>query len=200
MQKKIGILGGTFNPIHIGHLILAENARSIFNLDYVYFMPNGIAYFKKDIAIAKAADRINMINLAIESNEYFMLDDRETKREGNSYTCDTIEELINEFPEDYLYYVIGEDTLYSIESWKNPEIIFKNCTIIVTKRNNTNDTSIKKQINYLKDKFNCNIELMNVNEIDISSTDIRNRINNKTSIKYLVPESVEKYIMENGIY
>lgn len=200
MGRRIGILGGTFNPIHTGHLILAENARSLYQLDMVLIMPNGVAYFKKDMKIADVNDRIDMIKLAIDSNDYFILDDRETKRPGNSYTCDTINELLNDYKGDKLFYIIGADTVYNIDKWKNPEVIFDNCTILVSTRNNIDKVSLISQIDSLKERFNCDIELMNVNDIEISSTDIRDRISKSISIKYLVPDSVEKYIIEKGVY
>lgn len=200
MNKRIGILGGTFNPIHTGHLILAENARSLYQLDTVLIMPNGVAYFKEGMKIAEVNDRVEMIKLAIDSNEHFILDDRETKRPGNSYTCDTINELLNDYKGDKLFYIIGADTVYNIEKWKNPEVIFENCTILVSTRNNIEKESLIRQIEYLKEKFNAEIELMNVSDIEISSTDIRDRLSKSISIKYLVPENVEKYIIEKGVY
>lgn len=199
-MKKIGILGGTFNPIHVGHLILAENAYSQLNLDCVLFMPNGVAYFKNQNEVASSKDRINMVNLSIMNNDHFILDDYETTIPGNSYTSDTLIELDIKYSDADFYYIIGADTLFSIESWKTPQVIFDLSTIVVAKRNNTKVEELNAKINQLKEDYSARIVLLDSSDIDISSTDIRSKIKNNISVKYYLRDEVVKYIKDNKLY
>ena len=126
-MSKIGILGGTFNPIHNGHLLLAEQARCFYGLDQVLFIPSGCSYMKRQEEILPGEIRFQMVQLAIADNPYFCASDMEIVREGNSYTCETITRLHAQYPEDELYYIVGADTLFQMEFWKNPEQIFTQC-------------------------------------------------------------------------
>ena len=126
-MSKIGILGGTFNPIHNGHLLLAEQARCFYGLDQVLFIPSGCSYMKRQEEILPGEIRFQMVQLAIADNPYFCVSDMEIVREGNSYTCETITRLHAQYPEDELYYIVGADTLFQMEFWKNPEQIFTQC-------------------------------------------------------------------------
>ena len=119
-MSKIGILGGTFNPIHNGHLLLAEQARCFYGLDQVLFIPSGCSYMKRQEEILPGEIRFQMVQLAIADNPYFCVSDMEIVREGNSYTCETITRLHAQYPEDELYYIVGADTLFQMEFWKNP--------------------------------------------------------------------------------
>ena len=133
MKKKIGIMGGTFNPIHYGHLILAERARESFSLDYVIFIPSGLSYMKDDVLDSNI--RYQMTALAIKDNPNFKISAIETNRIGNSYTYETLEELsLLEKEGSTFYFIIGEDSLFNIEQWKFPERIFQLAEIIVAKR------------------------------------------------------------------
>ena len=126
MAAKIGILGGTFNPIHIGHLLLAEQAYEEYHLDQILFMPSGVSYFKDcQMSILSGKMRSDMVSLAIQGNSHFAMSDMEIKRSGNTYTCDTMLELRQEYSEDTLFYfIIGADTLYSMKKWKDVQIVF----------------------------------------------------------------------------
>lgn len=197
---KIGILGGTFNPIHNGHLILAQNAFEACGLDKVLIMPSGVSYFKDPKEIASTHNRIEMVKHAISGNENFELSTIETDRNGNSYTFETIELLKAANPNDEYYYIIGADTLFSMESWKKPDIIFNNCKIICAPRDLlNNDKLISKKLE-LEQKYTTEIIILDCPEIAISSTIIRNMFFNNKSAKYYLPEEERLYIKENNIY
>ena len=133
-SSKIGILGGTFNPIHLGHLVLAQNALEWCNLDKVLIIPSGISYLKDPRIIASAFDRIKMVELSIKTNNKFELSTIETDRSGNSYTFETLNMLEEIYKGSELYYIIGADTLFSIEKWVRPEVIFEKTKIICARR------------------------------------------------------------------
>lgn len=197
--KKTGIMGGTFNPIHYGHLLLAESAREELLLDQVLFMPSGNSYMKDQASIASKADRIAMTSLAIEGNPYFKLSTLETDREGDTYTCDTLIQLQDLLPEHELYFILGADSLSSIDRWKKPESIFKNCTLVASVREGSYE-KIKEKADFLKQKYGAKIHLLPERNIDISSTEIRNRLKEGRSVNYMLPDKVFEYIKEKGIY
>ena len=197
---KIGILGGTFNPIHQGHLILAENAYSELNLDKVIFMPSGISYLKDQTTIVSSEHRINMIRLAIASNNHFELSTMETKRQGNTYTYETLTALKSQNTQDELYFIGGADTLINIDTWRNPDVIFESCKLIIAPRDFIERKKLEEKSTMLSQKYNADIFILNSNNIDISSSDIRYKINNKISVKYYLPDSVIEYIAYNSLY
>ena len=146
-MSKIGILGGTFNPIHNGHLLLAEQARCFYGLDQVLFIPSGCSYMKRQEEILPGEIRFQMVQLAIADNPYFCVSDMEIVREGNSYTCETITRLHAQYPEDELYYIVGADTLFQMEFWKNPEQIFTQCITAASVRQGREDSALMLQAN-----------------------------------------------------
>lgn len=197
---KIGILGGTFNPIHLGHLILAQNAAEYCDLDKVLIIPSGISYFKNQAEIVSKKDRINMVNLSIEDNPLFEISTIETEKEGNSYTYETILELQNNHINCEFFYIIGADTLYSIDSWKNPEIIFDNTTLICSVRDGNSIEDLENQKSFLINKYNAKIILMDTPEVQISSTSIRRLLKENKSCKYYLHDKCIQYIKENKLY
>ncbi len=130
-MQHIGILGGTFNPIHLGHLIIAEQAYSQFDLDKVLVMPSGISYFKDGQGVLPAKVRLEMTECAVKDNDHLEVSDVEVRRPGNTYTSDTLIELHKEYSDARLYFIIGADTLYDLDSWHEPATIFSNCVILV---------------------------------------------------------------------
>lgn len=198
-KQKIGIMGGTFNPIHNGHLLLAEAARDTLYLDQVLFMPSGNSYMKDSASIVSKEDRIQMTALAIQGNPYFSLSLLETNRQGATYTCETLTELKNTMPNHEFYFILGADSLYSIDRWKNPEIIMKNCILTAAVREgNLND--IEKKARSLKEQFQAEVILLPERNIDISSTEIRQRLKDGRSVKYMLPDQVLEYIREKNLY
>ena len=186
---KIGILGGTFNPIHIGHLILAEEAREKLGLDKIIFVPTNLAPHKDNSDVAPALDRLSMVKLAIRGNKYFQVSDIEIKRNGRSYTIDTIKELKCQFPEDSLYFVIGSDLLKYLDAWKDLTEIINLVSFIVATRPG-----------YPLEKLPRFIKTMEIRAVDVSGFEIRSCIKENKSFRYLVPEAVYKHITENSLY
>ncbi|MCR4589967.1 MAG: nicotinate-nucleotide adenylyltransferase [Lachnospiraceae bacterium] len=199
-MKKCGILGGTFNPIHTGHLIIAEQALSEFKLDKVILMPSGTSYLKKDMVMPSPEVRLEMVRLASEDNPCFSVSDMEIRRGGNTYTADTIDELRALEPDTELYFITGADALHEMKKWVDPERIFSGCTVISCVRNNESLPDLMNDIDFYKERYNAKIEVLHTTNIDISSSMIRDLINKGRSVRYYVPEPVRKYIYENSLY
>lgn len=202
-MKKVGIMGGTFNPIHMGHLMLAENAREEFALDEVWFIPTGYSYMKENRRDKKgpvSTERLEMTEIAVESNPYFRCLDIEVRREGYTYTYETVEELRRLYPDTEFYFIFGADCLYEIEHWKEPERIFAACDIIAAVREDFDASQMQDKIDALCAKFNARIHFLPFREIAISSTDIRERVRLGKSIRYMVPDMIICYIEEKGFY
>ena len=185
---RIGILGGTFNPPHIGHLILAQEAKDRFNLDKIFFIPVYIPPHK-DIPLAKAEDRLEMVKLSIKDNESFECLDIEIKRGNKSFTIDTLKELKKKYPHDHLFLIIGSDLAKDFSSWKDCEEIVKIAKVLVARR---------KDFISLDNKFG--FLFFDIIQVDISSSLIRERIKKGLSIKYLVHPEVEKFIKKRKLY
>lgn len=199
-MKKIGILGGTFNPIHNGHLILAETARSFCALDEVLLLPSGCSYMKDPSEILPGAVRLEMARLAALENPGFQVSAIEVERKGNSYTCETLQQLKRLNPDSELYYIVGADTLFHMDKWRNPEEIFGASVILAAVRDGWQDESLKEKVRYLTERYHADIRLLPSLHIEISSTEIRNRCRKKQSIRYLVPETVRAFLEQNAYY
>ena len=186
---KIGILGGTFNPIHIGHLILAEEAREKLGLDKVIFVPAYLPPHKDTLDISAARDRLTMVKSAIKGNRYFCVSDIEIKRDGRSYTIDTIKDFKIRYPADELYFIIGSDLLKYLEDWKDLREIIKLVKFIAATRPG-----------YPLEKIPAYISTIPIRAVDVSGFEIRQAIRQNKSFRYLVPEGVYKYILKNKLY
>lgn len=198
---KTGILGGTFDPIHLGHLITAENALDGASLDRVILMPTGCSYFKEDQKVTPPQQRYEMTRLAAMDNPRLTVSDMETTRPGNSYTADTLRELRALYPEDELYYIVGADTLVLMSLWRAPEKIFSLCHVLVeTRPDEIAGKGLSEEIEALRQKYNADITVLPARNIAVSSTEIRSRVRDGQSIRYLVPAAVEKFIREQGLY
>lgn len=197
---KIGIMGGTFDPIHHGHLIAAEYARESMKLDRIIFLPSGMHPFKNNKNITNSQTRVKMTELAISSNPYFEISLIGVNRKDTSYTIDDIRDLKVKYPNDELYFIIGSDIIYEIEKWKEFNKLTKLCKFVLFDRWGKEEEHINKKIEELEAIYKLNIEKVGSPLINISSTDIRNRRREGYSIKYMVPESVENYIIKYGIY
>ncbi|MBR4574734.1 MAG: nicotinate-nucleotide adenylyltransferase [Lachnospiraceae bacterium] len=199
-KKKVGVFGGTFDPIHMGHLILAQNALEILGLDKVLIMPSGCSYLKDTEKVSKKEHRIEMTRLAIEDNDGFELSVMEAEREGNSYTYETFEILCSQNPDIDYYYIIGADVFMSMRTWQKPEEIFKRCTIACARRDNIPEADLKDMEMQLIRDFDAKVVFMDVPEVVISSSDIRDLINRGMSCRYYLNENVIEYIRKNGLY
>ncbi|MBO4267321.1 MAG: nicotinate-nucleotide adenylyltransferase [Lachnospiraceae bacterium] len=199
-KKKTGILGGTFNPIHIGHLMLAENALEYCGLDEVLIMPSGCSYFKDQRSVADPVHRLKMAELAISDNDKFVISPIEVERGGFTYTYETLEILCRETPNTRYYYIIGADTLFSMETWKKPDVIFSKCTVVCAKRNGVDDKALLKKAEELKEKYDAEVIIMDTPEIPVSSTVVREMMKKGMSCRYYLDDKVIKYIKDNGLY
>lgn len=197
---KIGILGGTFDPIHKGHLIIGEYARVSNELDKVVFIPSGRHPFKNNEKITDPEKRLEMLQLATKSNPYFQISTIEIERTGISYTIDTIRDVKKQYKEDEIYFIIGSDILFEIEKWKEFKELIKLCKFILFYRIDEDEEEILKKINELKNSYEMEIKKIEAPIFPISSTEIRERVKKGLSIKYLVQEEVENYILRNCIY
>lgn len=200
-RPKIGVMGGTFDPIHFGHLVTAESAREKFELDCVIFVPSGNPPHKIHQVVTDKNHRYLMTLLATATNPYFEVSRIEIDREGYTYTIDTIREFEKQFQGRAIFYFItGADALNEILTWKESEILLTSCEFIAAARPGYQKQQLYADIDYLKSNYNGRIHFVEVPSLAISSTDIRFRVKNRLSIKYLLPEAVENYIYKNMLY
>lgn len=193
-------MGGTFDPPHIAHLIMAEYVRDACSLSEVIFIPTGNVYYKNSSHMSSANDRYNMVKLAIEDNPAFSLSSIERDYDGISYTAETLEKLKSAYPDTDFFFIVGADSLDYIENWKDPGKIFKLCKIIAVNRKGISTDRLLFKKEYLEKKFQTEIQLVDMPLIDVSSTMIRERIKSNLSVKYLLPSKVIRYINEKGLY
>lgn len=192
---KIGILGGTFNPIHNGHLIIAEQVRIKFGLSNVLFIPCNIPYHKKSVGLASAKHRLAMVKSAIKDNPYFEASDIEIKRGGLTYSIDTIRYLKNTYSAGtQFYFIIGVDSLPELPLWREIKTLAKLCRFIAIDRPGFVRPKLKSEL------LSSRISYLSYPLIDISSSQIRKSIKQKKSIKYLVPISGQNYINKHRLY
>ena len=198
---KIGIMGGTFDPIHIGHLLLGEFAYEDFGLDEIWFLPNGNPPHK-DTEDTKQAlkNRVEMIRRSIEGVPYFRLNLYEADIKEHSYTYQTMREFNRIYPENEFYFILGADSLFSIEHWMYFREIFPTCTILAAMRDDKDAKEMRCQIERLKEKYNARIELLQAPLLEISSTTIRERASRDLSVRFMVPDPVADYIKTHHLY
>jgi nicotinate-nucleotide adenylyltransferase len=189
---KLGILGGTFNPPHIGHLIVAESVRDQLKLDKILFVPSYSPPHKLYSQVALPTQRYEMVEIALEKNRNFSASDIEIAREGKSYTIDTINTLMGIYPGSQLYLIIGLDNLMDFSDWKSPNDIISKVELVVMNRPGY-DVEVKNE-------FKRYATIVKVPGIDISSSDIRRRVKMGRSIRYLVPFEIEQYILKKSLY
>ena len=193
---KTGIMGGTFNPVHNAHLLIAEMAREEYGLDRIIFITGGNPPHKT--SNVSAEHRFNMTHLAIEDNEYFEDDDFEIRRSEKSYTLHTLKYLKDQYPEDELFFIIGENSLSDLPKWYKPEEILELCSLLVFARKS--HETFSGTLNEMREKYKANIYPISAPIIEISSTDIRNRIRDTKTVRYMLPGKVLAYIRENHLY
>ncbi len=198
---KIGIMGGTFDPIHIGHLLLGEFAYEDFALDEIWFMPNGNPPHKTGDHTEEAMHhRIEMVKLAIRDIPHFRINLYEAETEEHSYTYSTLKEFSKRYPDDEFYFILGADSLFAIEEWKNFREIFPFCTILAAMRDDKDVQRMHLQIDYLSESYGAKIELLRAPLVEISSTTVRRRASLNLSVRYMVPDTVAEYIKDHQLY
>ncbi len=197
---RIGIFGGTFNPPHLGHLLLASEVREKAELDRLIFMPCAVPPHKACATIPDGYHRLNMVKLAIGDNPCFEVSDMEIEAGGKSYTAKTLERMEKIYPNDRLCLVVGADSLCDMEKWFCPEEIFKRAEIIVAMRGGMREAELNAAIDFFRQKYNADITKISMKAIEMSSSDIRQRISENKTIKYMVSDQVIDYICKNRIY
>jgi nicotinate-nucleotide adenylyltransferase len=190
-MPKVGIFGGTFDPIHLGHLITAQSVREIRKLEKIIFIPAFISPHKSDAKTSSAEDRLNMIKLAIDGIPFFDYSDSEIKKGGVSFTIDTLRKLKNSY--DELEFIIGYDNIFSFHTWKDPDEIMKLAKIVVLRRKSSHPPQFK-------DKYYNKSVFVQTRGIEISATDLRERVKKGLPINFLVPPNVLEYINNHKLY
>ena len=198
---RIGILGGTFDPVHIGHLVLAEEALSKLKLDQIWFIPTGKPWLKESLEITDGFTRLEMVKIATKSNPRFVASSIEIDRSGPTYTIDTLRYLKDKLgTETSIYFILGLDTLASFHKWNRPEEILDLCEFVVSNRPGFGNTKILDEQLERFESIGSITTLLNIPMLDISGTNLREMIRQGLSIKYRVPDGVEEYIYSNGLY
>jgi nicotinate-nucleotide adenylyltransferase len=218
LQQRIGIMGGTFNPVHYGHLAAAEEVRQQLSLDRILFVPAFIPPHKQEERRPTAAERRDMVRLAIAGNPNFDLSDVELARGGTSYTIDTLRHLHSSHPNALLFFITGLDSFLDIRTWHQWEHLFVLCAFVILSRPGYRFLDLT-HLDFMKSHegellsldrgavahshiraLTCDLYLQAIPRFDISATDIRARVREGRSIKYHLPESVEHYIIEKKLY
>lgn len=198
---RIGIMGGTFDPIHNGHLMIGGQAYKEYGLKEVWYMPSGHPPHKKNRNVSEPAIRLAMTELAVKDHEGFVCSDFEVRRTGNTYTAQTLRLLREEYPEHSFYFIIGADSLYEIENWYEPDQVLTQAVILAARREYEEaDRSMDKQIAYLASKYGADIHTLHCGEMDISSAELRSMIARGQSISDYVPREVIEFIEAHGLY
>lgn len=200
-MNRIGIMGGTFDPIHKGHLVLGQQARKEYGLKEVWFMPSGQPPHKKDHPVTEAKFRWEMAKLALQGQEGFVLSDVEIRRPGTTYTAQTLAFLRERYPDTRFYFIIGADSLYEIEQWYRPDLVMAQAVLLVADRDYQKaHPKLEGQIKAMEEKYGAEIYRLHCPEVDISSVEIRAMAAKNASLKGLVPDAVLAYIKEKKLY
>lgn len=199
-KKAIGILGGTFNPIHNGHIAMADSAWKQAKLDEIWFMPSKNPPHKSNREIVGEEHRSRMIQAAIGDKQHFRFSDYELKREGITYSADTLVHLNQDYPEYDFYFIMGGDSFFGLEHWYHPEIIMKYCTILAISRDGVSQEQMQYRAKELERKYQASVRIIRMERNPVSSSQIRDRIHQKQDIRKYVPEQVANYIEKYRIY
>ena len=188
-MTRLGVFGGTFDPPHVGHLIVASDACDVLRLDRMLFVPAAVPPHKPDGVVATPEQRLEMVRAAIAGDARFEADDLELRREGRSYSVDTLRELRERYPDAELFFVLGADQLRDFHSWREPGEIARLARLAAVARNGDPVPAIPYEVTRVP-----------VTRIDVSSTDVRRRIAEGRSVRYLLPEGVAEVVREYGLY
>ncbi|MCR5487106.1 MAG: nicotinate-nucleotide adenylyltransferase [Lachnospiraceae bacterium] len=196
----MGVLGGTFDPIHNGHLSLALSALKEQGLDFVWIMPSAVSYLKEGTGVSPAEDRLAMCRLAVEGRPELRVSELEIQRGGFTYTYETMEELNRLYPQTEHYFIMGADSLFFMENWKHAERIFAACRILAAVREDLGREKLLGKIRELQERFQAEIYLLPMEPVGISSSLIRKEASEGHPIGAYVPRGVEEYIKTLGLY
>lgn len=199
-MDRIGVLGGTFNPPHLGHSTMADVALESCRLDRLLFLPTGTVPHKNNLEIVDAVHRVKMVEFLAEKNSKFSVCDIEVAQTKVSYTAETLEKLSEIYMNTEIYFILGADSLNYIDRWYRPDRIFKLATICVIPRAEISVVRLEEQISRLKADFDANIVVADMPLVEISSTDLRRRIRDGKDISDFVSPEVDIYIKEHELY
>ena len=200
-MKKLGILGGSFDPVHNGHIGLAVDAKNQMGLDEVLLIPAKLQPFKLDKNMVSGEQRLEMIRLAVADKPGITPCDYELQQEDISYTYKTLKAISEmEGPDTEIYFLTGTDSLLQIHRWKNAEEMLRTYNFVVGSRPGYKDDELRECIGVLKKEYNTNVTKVDNNQLNISSTEIREKLHSGQGLAGLVPEVVERYIIEHGLY
>lgn len=199
-MKRIGVLGGTFDPVHIAHLVVAEEARVRLSLEVVYFVPAGQPWHKGGRPISPAEHRLAMLDMALRSNPHFKLSLVDIRRAGPSYTVDTIPDLRRELAEEVeFYFLVGMDSVATLPTWREPDRLLDSCRLVGLRRPGYGRFDLRT-LDGVISQASQRIMVLDVPQMDVSSSDIRARVAAGLPIRYLVPPGVGEYIDSHGLY
>ncbi len=199
-RDRIGIMGGTFDPVHLAHLQLAKCACEQFHLESVIFLPAGDPPHKTDHRITPAYRRVEMLRLALRDYPQFQISEYEVDKNGLSYTSETLEYFTQMYPDIDFYFIVGADSLFSMDEWHNPDICLSYATFLAGNRLNRDESEIDRQIQHLEEKYGGNIEKISMPCLDISSTRIRDMLDRGEDVSSYLPPAVNTYIKSNRLY
>lgn len=197
---RLGLFGGTFDPVHFGHLLLAEQCREQLSLDEVWFLPSGNPPHKDERGITPGQARVEMLEFAVAGHPQFEVNRMELAREGTTFTVDTLTTLAAEDAKRELFFLIGADSLHDLPTWRNPRRITELATIVAVNRGDAPLPALDAVKSELGEAAASRIELATIPGIDLSSSGIRRRVSEGKSIRYMTPRAVEVYIQEHGLY
>lgn len=199
---KIGILGGTFNPVHNGHLALAEAAFQQQPLDEIWFMPSGLPAHKATDELLPARERLFLVQLALEDRPHFKASSFEIDRAGFTYTADTLKALVRQYPDTEFYFILGGDSFMKFQNWVKPDVISAHACLLAAGRNGYSQEALLKQVKYLNQQFGTKAKLLDLPELPISSQQIRLlcTTQNYEKLTAMVPKKVLHYMMEHNLW
>ena len=199
-MAKIGALGGSFHPFHNGHLMLGQYCLDKKLVKEVWFIPTGVSYLKSGKQMLSGEERLRLLELGIEGRPGMKASDIEIKRPGNTYTVDTLKELKRLYPEHDFYFIVGADCLFSIETWYQASEIFKLCSLLVARRDGKSRWEMRVKAKELMEKYGTSIKILEFQEMNISSTMIRDRIHDGKDFEDLVPAKIAEEIMKKDYF
>lgn len=198
MANIVGIMGGTFNPVHKGHIAIARAAHEQFNIPDILVMPSYSPAYKDNSNIVSATHRCNMISLAIQDYDYMTLSTFEIQRGGRTYTADTLRLLKDDY--DKIYFIIGADSLFSLDTWYRPDYVCSHCHLLAANRDNHPLAELIKQRNILMNRYNASIDFISCEDYPFSSSSIRKEAAKGHDITPYVGKDVSEYITDNKLY
>ncbi len=196
---RLGVFGGTFDPVHYAHLLLAETCREELGLTELRFVPAGNPPHKPDAAITDGHTRADMLQLAVSGYPEFVVDRRELRRSGPSFTVDTLAEFSAEFPEAELYFILGADSLRDIPSWREPDRIAQLATIVAVNRPGL-PLPTNQQVGEWVGRLADRVQVLQIPGTDLSATDLRQRVRDGKGLRFMTPKAVEAFIQQHAVY